>query len=31
MIYMILLSLIALLWFIAAATMSERESKIDHG
>ncbi len=31
MIYLLILSLIALFWFIAAAVMSERESKIDHG
>jgi hypothetical protein len=30
MILLLVLSLIALFWFVAAATMSERESKVDH-
>lgn len=29
MIYLFILSIIALFWFIAAAVMSERESKVD--
>lgn len=29
MIYLLILSIIALFWFIAAAVMSERESKVD--
>lgn len=31
MIYLLILSIIALFWFIAAATMSEREGKVNRG